>query len=162
VEELREIILTHLAEMEAGIEPKRYALYVEQVRLCSTVEELLELAGLELQMETHAFMLGLAEDDADIEDDYGEFGSGDDGFGEEDDPEMVEMRALQDKIMGTVIEDDDYFNIDALLSSAPTISFQSSAPPEATADNNAPLDFSRAFEPATAEMPTSGFGANTG
>ena len=62
MEELRELILAHLEELHGtGLSDERYQLYVDTVYMCDTVDKLIELAALELQLEANEFFLQLVE-----------------------------------------------------------------------------------------------------
>lgn len=62
MEELRELILAHLEELHGtGLSDERYQLYVDTVYQCDSVDKLIELAALELQLEAHEFFLQLVE-----------------------------------------------------------------------------------------------------
>jgi len=90
MEELRELILAHLEELHGtGLSDERYQLYVDTVYQCDTVDKLIELAALELQLEANEFFLQLVEQMHELEensasvDDVAFHNS--DGFGDEDD-----------------------------------------------------------------------------
>lgn len=62
MDELREVILAQLEELHGtGLSDERYHMYVDMVYQCETVEQLLELASLELQLEAHEFVTQLTE-----------------------------------------------------------------------------------------------------
>lgn len=98
MEELRELILAHLGELHGtGLSDERYQLYVDTVYQCDTVDKLIELAALELQLEANEFFLQLVEqmhvleeNSASVDDVafHNSDGFGDeDGFGEEESEE---------------------------------------------------------------------------
>lgn len=163
MEELRELILAHLEELHGtGLSDERYQLYVDTVYMCDTVDKLIELAALELQLEANEFFLQLVEQMHELEensasvddvafhnsDGFGDEELEDDGFGDEPqhtgfsapsnptlfdgfgeqesdsdeiDPQVL---AMQKALLGQNdidMTDPSYFDIDALLTKAGSV-----------------------------------------
>jgi len=163
MEELRELILAHLEELHGtGLSDERYQLYVDTVYQCDTVDKLIELAALELQLEANEFFLQLVEQMHELEensasvddvafhnsDGFGDEELEDDGFGDEPqhtgfsapsnstlfdgfgeqesdfdeiDPQVL---AMQKALLGQNdidMTDPSYFDIDALLTKAGSV-----------------------------------------
>lgn len=128
MDELREVILSCLSDLHGtGLSESRYGLYVDAVYRCETVDELLDLAALELQMESHEYLMQLKEQEAD--EDLGlenvEGYRDDGGFGEifpEKSEEVLSEEGqkifeLQQELLKvpTPENDPNYFDIDALF-----------------------------------------------
>lgn len=151
MDELREVILSCLSELHStGLSASRYELYLDAVYRCETVDELLELAALELQMESHEFLNQLKERklDEDLEQE-GMEGFGDDGAFDgmspekprealsEEEEKMLELQQALLKV-STPENDPNYFDIDAL--------FAGGIPPKTTTEDTP------AYKDALAEL----------
>jgi len=146
MDELRELILSHLEELHGtGLSDERYQLYVDTVYQCDSIDKLIEMAALELQLEANEFVTQLMEQmPEDVEEAAYRDGSGQedidlcnsDGFGDgfednvqdenycaesipdaEEDAIDPEVLEIQQALMGgnEDISDPSYFDIDALL-----------------------------------------------
>lgn len=52
MEDLKDVVLEKLEELREWLDPKKYEYYVGSIQACKNKEELLELASIELQLES--------------------------------------------------------------------------------------------------------------